>query len=217
MPGPIDGDLTAHWRALVQSIDASAHSAPNVEADLLARLGEPHRAYHNGRHILALLKHAAAAEALITDPDAVRLAIWFHDIIYDPRAKDNEEASAQLAQTVIAKWPAASARCDAVVQMIRATAGHGLPDGASQDCALFLDFDLAILGAPQPVYDAYANAIRAEYAFVPGEAYHAARCGVLRHFLNRTRLYFTDYGRTLWEETARGNLAREIALLELRE
>lgn len=30
--------------------------------------------------------------------DIVELAIWFHDVIYDPKRKDNEKLSAELFQ-----------------------------------------------------------------------------------------------------------------------
>jgi len=65
-----------------------------------------------------------------------------------------------------------------IAAMITATAGHGLPDfadagagaGAARDCALFLDFDLAILGSPPATFAAYEQAVRREYDWAPEAA-----------------------------------------------
>ena len=102
--------------------------------------------------------------------------------------------------------------------MIRATATHTVPEGLSaqdtEDLALFLDMDLSILGAPEPIYDRYEQDIRAEYAFVPEEAYRAGRGAILTGFLSRPRLYFTDIAHAEWDASARSNLARAVRALE---
>jgi predicted metal-dependent HD superfamily phosphohydrolase len=35
---------------------------------------------------------------------AIQLAAWFHDVIYDPRAKDNEEKSAEYAVASLSQF-----------------------------------------------------------------------------------------------------------------
>ena len=84
------------------------------------------------------------------DPEAVEAAIWFHDAIYDSKAKDNEAQSAALAEKKLA-GRADPDRLRRILAMIIATATHELPrfdDAHSiRDAALFLDMDLSILGA----------------------------------------------------------------------
>ena len=64
-----------------------------LREELLRRWGEPHRHYHDRRHLSEVLA------ALPDDaPRAVRLAAWYHDAVYDPTRDDNEEASARLAR-----------------------------------------------------------------------------------------------------------------------
>jgi predicted metal-dependent HD superfamily phosphohydrolase len=75
---------------------------------------------------------------------------------------------------------------------------------------IFLDFDLGILGAPQEDYDEYAAQIRREYSYYSGEEYRRGRKAVLEKFLDRKRLYFTDYFYELYESQARQNIQREI-------
>jgi predicted metal-dependent HD superfamily phosphohydrolase len=91
---------------------------------------------------------------------------------------------------------------------------EGLPAQDARDLALFLDIDLSILGAPEPVYDQYEQDIRAEYAFVPADAYRAGRGAILKGFLSRPRLYFTDIAHAEWDAAARANLARALRALE---
>lgn len=84
----------------------------------------------------------------------------------------------------------------------------GCPDGA-----LLLDIDLAVLGASEAVFAAYDVGIAVEYGHDPPDAYHAGRAAVLRPFLERDRLYLTDWAYRRWEDRARLNLSRAINVL----
>jgi len=64
-----------------------------VFEELLTRHSEPHRAYHTLSHLERMLKFFTEYE--IPD-DEVEFAIWFHDVIYDPREKHNERKSADF-------------------------------------------------------------------------------------------------------------------------
>ena len=61
-------------------------------------------------------------------------------------------------------------------------------------------------------YRTYAAAVRDEYADVPDEVFKPARAQVLSALLDRS-LFHTSAGRERWEETARRNIAEEIAAL----
>lgn len=188
-----------------------------VRAELIAAYAAPDRHYHDLRHVEALLGLAHICADAITDHECVEAAVWFHDAIYDTRRHDNEDRSADLATARLAgaTAPARIARIDA---MIRATAGHRAPEftdaGAAQDCALFLDMDLAILGALPADFDAYEAAVRREYDWVAEPQWRAGRREVLAGFLARPAIYATSRFRASHEESARRNLARAIARLE---
>ncbi|MDF9789511.1 putative metal-dependent HD superfamily phosphohydrolase [Methylorubrum extorquens] len=157
-----------------------------------AGYGEAGRYYHGWRHIADLLEGHDAVRALpdfaALDHDAIDLAIFFHDAAYDPARTDNEWCSAALLLTHAG--PAAeSGPIRAAEAMIRATAAHAPSDDTAM--RLMLDLDLAVLGAPRPVYEAYAAAIRREYAAVPEAAWRFGRAGVLERFLARPGLYQT--------------------------
>ena len=138
-----------------------------VRAELVRAYTAPDRHYHDLRHVETLLR--LAQDHALADREAVEAAIWFHDAIYDTRRQDNEDQSAELAIERLS-GRAATDRIGRVAAMIRATAGHRLPEfaaaDAARDCALFLDFDLAILGSPPAAFAAYEQAVRREYGWV---------------------------------------------------
>ncbi|MBI1764747.1 MAG: hypothetical protein HYR56_25275 [Acidobacteria bacterium] len=170
---------------------------------------EPARHYHNLGHIQALLAWATEYRAQSQDYDAVRWAIWFHDVVYDTRRGDNEERSAALAVQVLSDLNRATPLLKAVEAMILATKTHQLGE-LNGDAAWFLDFDLAILGSAPEVYQAYSQAIRREYQWVPGWLFRRKRRQLLASFLQRERLFFTAELRGRLERQARRNLQEEL-------
>ncbi|HLK84576.1 MAG TPA: hypothetical protein VKT99_24215 [Xanthobacteraceae bacterium] len=188
-----------------------------VRVELISAYTAPDRHYHDLRHIEALLRLADACADMIADREAVEAAIWFHDAIYDTRRSDNEERSAELAAARLAGVTDED-RIARIAAMIRATAGHALPDlvdsAAKRDCALFLDMDLAILGSPADDFAAYEAAVRREYAWVPEPQWKFGRHAVLAQFLARPAIYATARFQASHEDAARRNLARAIARLD---
>ena len=185
---------------------------------LKVRYAEPHRHYHTWAHIESLLTHFCRWESHFHRPEPVLWALYWHDAIYDPRAPDNEERSAQLLeQEVIGHLPPVDIAFAA--QIIRATAGHRVPEGLSgpdaDDLALFLDLDLSSFAASESDFAQKQHNIRAEYDFVPDDRFRTARKAILTDFLGRERLYLTDLAHAEWDQKARANLARSISGLEL--
>ncbi|TIM28399.1 MAG: hypothetical protein E5Y63_20660 [Mesorhizobium sp.] len=174
------------------------------------------RHYHNLGHIEAMLALANDYKASLHDPTAVEAAIWFHDAIYDSRAKDNEARSAVLAEKKLAGRTDAQ-RLGRITAMISATATHELPqfddENAARDAALFLDMDLAILGAPPDAFDAYEQAVRREYGWVEEPNWRAGRSAVLKSFLARPHIFHTEEFRQRFEAQARQNMARSLEAL----
>ena len=183
---------------------------PACVAELLARYGEAHRAYHNAAHVAAMLATAETVRGLASDFAAVEMAICFHDVIYDPRAKDNEAQSAAVARRWLTQMGWEEGRMAAVESLIMATQHH---QPQTADAQIVVDADLAILGAEPAAYDVYAQAIRREYSWVAEEAYRHGRAQVLQQFLARPYIYHTAPLRAQYETAARANLEREIGEL----
>ncbi len=212
-------DLSARWTAFAASIGAGGAAAAAAFADLAKRHGNPGRRYHTLAHVADCLAELDAAPGLCDRPDAVELALWFHDAVYDPRAADNEVRSAALLREAAARLgldPALAARAGTLVRATAHLAGSGdrpSDAGIARDAAAIHDIDLAILGAPRDRFDAYETAVRREYAFLPDPEWRSGRSRVLRMFLDMPRIYLTDPFRDRLESRARRNLADGLARL----
>ncbi len=196
------------WRAALPVTTASTAGAA-AGRDLLRRWGEPHRRYHNVEHLNYVLDVIDAHAGVAADADAVRLAAWFHDAVYDPRATDNEDRSAVLAVDVLRGLAVAAARVDEVARLVRLTATHDPRPGDSNG-ALLVDADLAILAAAPERYDRYAGQIRQEYHHVEDAAFAAGRAAVLRRLLDDPVLYRVLAVSTAARTQARQNMQREL-------
>lgn len=206
-------DLLLRFQKDLLPYPVSKEQAERYWEEIDQQYGHPNRAYHNLNHLTALFHWADQYETSLTDPETVHWAIWYHDIIYQARRRDNEEQSAILAEKRLAEIGLAVEKTTKVAHYIRATAQH-LSVVARSDLAFFLDFDLAILGASPEVYANYAAAVREEYQHVPGFLYRRGRKKVLRYFLEAPRLYRTEALCNLLEEKARENLRLELSLLK---
>lgn len=192
----LEAAWTALWRRLRAKGDGTA-----IFQDLVRRYSEPHRAYHTPAHVEHCLDELGPVRETARDPDAVELALWFHDAVYKPRATDNEARSADLVRPISAS----------AARLVLATR-HAAPPG-DPDAELVVDVDLAILGQPADRFDRYEAEIRKEFAWVPGFLFRRKRAAVLRSFLERPSIYRTAHFRNAYEARARANLERSLGRL----
>jgi len=185
---------------------------------------------------------APAPAAAAPIPRSTALALLFHDAVYDPRAHDNEEASAALAREAIVQLigpieglAAAAELSDRVAALVMRTkhlgaggevTGHGhAPESVAEGDAavalaregdLVVDADLSVFASRDAaVWDAYEAGVAHEYAWVGHERYREGRLRVLRGFAAKERLFCSPQAAAAgWEAAAKANLTRAIAVLE---
>lgn len=202
--------LRTQWHELITSrCKADPKGVDLTFTDLVAQYSAPDRFYHNLEHIQHVLQTAELLQEKTRNAFAVKLAAWLHDVIYDSKASDNEERSADYARQLCAALVLPDA--DAVASLILKTKTHLAENDT--DAQVLIDADLAILGAGLADYRVYATRIRREYAWVPDADYRAGRRQVLEKFLARPRI-FHHLGHL--EQPARRNLGAEIAELANR-
>ncbi len=207
----MDDDLAQQWMRAARDVGAADDWAQATGQELRRRYREPHRAYHTLRHIaevLAAIDALAASGEPIADLPAVRLAAWFHDVIYEPGSPDNERASAEFAAATLVPLGLAAGRVETITAVVIDTADH-VP--RSTDARVLVDADLAILGADPARYAEYAREVRAEYAAIPEPQWRVGRGAVLDGLLARSPLYTTATMRARLEDAARRNLLAERA------
>ena len=183
--------------------------------DVFKRYTAKDRHYHNIRHIYRMCKLWLKYKNKMSDPDAVFFAIIYHDIIYNPKKKNNEEASAMFFHKLATKKSFKSdlSFLTKVRSLIVATK-HGeklsVLMSDSKDCAFLLDFDLEILGTEHlDVYDWYKSGVRKEYKMYSNKIYNNGRKSFLEAFLKKEKIYLTkEFKRR--EKVAKINLQNEI-------
>jgi predicted metal-dependent HD superfamily phosphohydrolase len=203
--GPLPAGLAppdAFWQALLDGY----HSPP--------------RHYHTIDHVVEVARwyQVVARELGWTRPREVFLAVLFHDVVYHAGAKDNEQRSAAVAVDAVQRWLDAGSDSGIdtgrVVQLIELTARHGGLNAGDVDAeaALFLDCDMAVLGAPADVYARYEQGVAAEYLTVyPPELYAQGRQRFLQALLARERIYLSPFFHERLEEQARANVRSALA------
>jgi predicted metal-dependent HD superfamily phosphohydrolase len=180
-------------------------------AAVVAAWSEPHRRYHDLAHLAAVL--GLVGQLGSGDLAAVRLAAWYHDVVYDPERPDNEEVSAQRARAGL-RGLIPDERLAEVERLVLLTAGH---DAAADDAngSVLCDADLAVLASVPAAYATYASAVREEYGHLSDQEFTAGRIAVLEHLLALPTLYRTSAAQP-WTETARANMTAELVLLRRR-
>ncbi len=197
----------ARFHDICRRVGVTEDLAGKVFTDLAMLYAEDHRKYHNMSHIDRMLGWLdATGESM----NSVELAIWFHDAVYDPLGKDNEEKSARYFKDHLATSISVLLKGD-VERLIFAT-DSTRPRTGREDENLIIDIDLSILGASPTDYAAYRHAIRHEYSAVPEEKFMAGRAAILRRFLSQP-IYSTGLFEQL-KSQARVNIQNELESLE---
>jgi len=192
--------------------------------DVASRYCEGGRAYHTLAHLIELFSYFDAEK--FSDPEAVALAIFFHDAIYNPRAgtPKNEIDSADLferyGQECLPAGSPPGLRKGQLIGKVRRwiiqTASHAVSEEDDEDCKLFLDMDMAVLGRPWEEYEAYSRQIRVEYAHVPAAIFYKARSEFLVKAAEGPTIFASEKFLRSKEKQARENMTREGKELQER-
>ncbi|WP_322060560.1 hypothetical protein [Paraburkholderia sp. J63] len=181
--------------------------AGSVYAELAQCYGEPVRHYHTLRHVRRCLRDFDCVRDAIPHPDVVELALWCHDVIYVPGARDNEQRSADW----FLHWAGDRiAMRERIAAAIFATRHTRVPDELDECYAC--DIDLAALGALRRRFREDGVRLRAERPDLDALAYDLRERKILGSLLARPRIYLTDYFYARCEQGARANLAWRLGL-----
>lgn len=213
------------WEQIVGCLPVALQAefrADSLRQLILACYTRPGRHYHNMAHVAhclhelqALLAEPTSA-AQLGEPRELAVALLFHDAVYDPVAEDSEERSANLcSEAVPLFFPGLD--LPLVTRLIRLTSLHGRLPGRltlSEQDRLFLDVDMAVLGAPADAYAAYSEGVKHEYEPLLGPArYNLGRRGFLERLLASPHIYLSARYLETHEAAARLNLEHELEAL----
>jgi len=201
----------SRWNQLL--INLQIRPEEQAYQKLTSAYSEKHRAYHTINHINDCLTQFDRFSDLLEDANAVEVAIWFHDAIYNPLSNTNEVDSAKWASKFLSANGAPSELVESVYRLIIATK-HDVAL-TSNDEAVLVDIDLSILGSEPAEYRQFEENVRTEYRLMPGPIFRRKRAEILQSFLDRDYIYNIQRFRDMYEDMARSNL--ETAIQRLRE
>ncbi|MEH2068067.1 MAG: hypothetical protein V7K47_07860 [Nostoc sp.] len=203
--------LFSNWQRTLEPFGVEQIAAEKAFNRLVAAYSTPGRYYHTLKHIHYVLTTIEILHGYTNNLAAVLLAGWFHDVVYDTKAQDNEEKSADYAFELLSHLGIPESTIATVSRLILNTKKH---QAAADDCdsQVLLDADLAVLATNPVDYPEYSNAIRQEYAWVSEAEYIAGRRQFLEGFLQRS-IYFTPLMLEFAEPFARSNIQEEIKSL----
>jgi predicted metal-dependent HD superfamily phosphohydrolase len=229
MPGSTHDHLLGGWVRHLRRLAPTAdhEQVMRVGRDLLDRYGEPHRAYHDRRHLAEVLAGVALLAEHADDLSVAVAAAWWHDAVYEvpvltstgaPTSSaapgvSNEEASARLAEAALAELGTDGERLTRVGALIRMTAAHD-PSPLDPDAEVLSDADLSVLASPPNRYATYVADVRREYAAVPDDLFRTGRAAILRSLMEGDRIFRTPSAHERWEADARANIAAELRGLD---
>jgi predicted metal-dependent HD superfamily phosphohydrolase len=201
------------WRGHVNALGCFDAALSQQFFDALCTdYSQPHRAYHTLDHLVQIFNTLEQHAEKTRHPLRLAFAAWYHDVVYDPPAKDNEERSAARAESELQQMTADPQLPSQVAKLILATKSHH--KGADDtDGDLFLDIDYSILGSAPAVYQTYAAQIRREYAHLTDDQWRKGRSAFLKSASARTPTFRTALFENLYGPQARANMAAEMAAL----
>ena len=154
----------------------------NFDDIVLKRYQEHHRYYHTVNHLSDVISYLLNENAL---DDELFLAAVYHDAIYNPKANDNEEKSAELFLNESKHSKLNKSQIDLVCQLILDTKTHKPSNLKSE---IFIKADLNILNQPLSMLLEFEKQIFKEYQFADFKIYQKNRIEVLKQLNNNGKL-----------------------------
>lgn len=191
-----------------------AYESSIIDTKLIPAYTNPKRHYHNLRHIFRCLHDLELYFPTSIDKTSRKIlewAIWWHDYVYTPGAKDNEEKSARAAVDLFHTNPAFSdVAIETIKSCILATKHDRMLVVNENLEQIMCDLDLLGLADPWHMYVASSNRIRQEFSEVTEAEFNSGRIAFLRTLLERPSIFQNHDIRDRFEDAAIKNIVREI-------
>ena len=179
---------------------------------LLGAYTEPHRVYHDIRHIndlLAVFELPQVAH-LAADPERVKAGIWIHDAVYRIGSATKEIDSGKWCIPFLLDLECNLRFCFKVIADVYAT--NHLSPPRDSDAQMLVDIDLSGFAKPWDEFLRNNGKLYAENVLrggVPEEVYWKNRDEFLRRLLEKP-IYVHPLLRRMWEDKARINIERVL-------
>jgi predicted metal-dependent HD superfamily phosphohydrolase len=96
--------LSQHWNELLQAWDVDRIKSEQRFDEVRKAYAGPGRFYHTLDHVHAVLGTVDTLASFAENPNAVKLAAWLHDVIYDSRDRTTKIAVPITPSSFARNW-----------------------------------------------------------------------------------------------------------------
>lgn len=215
----------------LKSAFIKAAQATGAEADeetllgayhwLIERWGAVDRQCHGIKHVADVLSNVDVLADSTQHANCVRLAAWYHGVVFDwaddaaysasAGAGEDEDASAELASEQLAAIGIPQAAIERITALIRSMRSRSEASEVP-DAPALRDAHLGTLAVDPQRYKKYRESVRAEFSHISDVDFARARLQVIGRLLDRRHIFQSPLAAQ-WEDSARENLKAEARLL----
>jgi len=181
---------------------------------IIKRYYEEHRFYHNFNHVKQMFDEAEIRGIELSEEQY--LSILFHDVVYNPGSKTNEEDSCNVFDKYVFSLKAVSFNSIIVKQIIMDTKTE-IP--TCESSKIIIDLDLCGLAGTPEQYFQNSKFIAWEYTYnnkLSDKEFNSGRIKWLEEMIEKKQIFYTDYFKPL-ENCAKFNLAEELDIRRKNE
>ena len=178
--------------------------------DVVTEYNGAGRYYHTMQHISEMFELSHRCIKANENTLLLYIAIFFHDVIYNPLSTTNEEDSVKDFESYEFKIPENQSKI--IKDLIMVTKHHRTDGSHLQN--LMVDLDLAVLGSDITRFNEYERQIRNEYSSYLDDEYNAGRIEFLKKILSRPTIFLTEGFQQEYETIARENMNKLVLSLE---
>lgn len=206
-------DFIDQFEEALKPLNADVEFIPTVAESVFYGMMSPRLHYHTPAHILNMF--AFARNNSITLSPIEQVAILFHDAIYRPGSKKNEEMSINMMKCLLHNINVDVKDLDIAAEIIDATAHH-LDIAVSPNALLVMDLDMAGFSASPGEFNANSALIEKEFYRGYGndictlEQFLNGRLKFLTALQNGKNIYRTALFSNKFEKRAQINLKNAI-------
>lgn len=213
-------DFFFNFRLLMESLHCETYYVNSICTSLFNAMLSEKVYYHTPVHIMSIFDFA---EAKMVDVSySQQLAIFFHDAIYRPGSKFNEENSIKFMKALLAGCGVNGYVIEEAVKYIEATALHLSDNVFDDNIQLVMDLDMS--GFSSTTFDTQNAMIELEFCQPNLEHYGytveqflKGRMDFLQKLNSKKNIYRTEFMVVnKYETLARNNLTRAISNMQER-
>lgn len=221
--------LLQAWSFCVDNIPGvKQEQADDVYNEIIKAYSNDNRMYHTSEHLLNMINSIQEMLCIYNFKDfpekkaILFLATFFHDLYMNfdadsPRGKSEHESASMATTLMMHMGISKYTILNSVNHLILLTINHMTDDSMSPDILMqkiFLDADIAILGAEPHKYDTYKDGISYEYAQVDREIFIASRRNFLQQYTEKKAIFYTEYMNQLYLDQVMDNIKCELKELD---